>query len=137
MKLRCGAKNVEPNARAKTLKELISAMEQFYSGLLSVGDAARVNRTISHWSLLCLQTVPNCSSMPQYRTASVIFLKNSCSPYFPDAHLVPQPYDYNVFARGGTSLASVAHFTDNPVLPAQGLHRLRSRSSERDTQCIL
>ena len=33
-----GPKNDESQSRTKTLKELISGMEQFYAGLLSVGD---------------------------------------------------------------------------------------------------
>src|SRR3989344_3489899 len=35
-----GPKNAEPNGRMKTLKELISGMEQFYAGLLSVEEAS-------------------------------------------------------------------------------------------------
>lgn len=112
-----GPKNAEPNARVKTLKELISAMEQFYAGLLSVDDAASGE---SRYFALEL-AVPSDSPELQFYVAvpngkRTLFEKQLLA-IFPDAHLVPQPYDYNVFARGGTSLASVAHFTENPVLP--------------------
>jgi hypothetical protein len=110
-------KNAEPNVRTKTLKELISAMEQFYSGLLSVGDA--VSGESHHFALEL--AVPADSPELQFYAAVPNSKRNlfekQLLAVFPDAHLVPQPYDYNVFARGGTSLASVAHFTDNPVLP--------------------
>ena len=36
---------------------------------------------------------------------------------FPDAHLVPQPHDYNIFAEGGSAFASVAHLVQNAALP--------------------
>lgn len=110
-------KSVEPGARQKTLKELVSAMEQFYAGLLSVDDP-----TSSEARYFALElAVPADSPQLQFYVAMpnskrTLFEKQLLA-IFPDAHLVPQPYDYNIFAHGGTSLASVAHFAENPVLP--------------------
>ncbi|MFA5942072.1 MAG: DUF87 domain-containing protein [Candidatus Paceibacterota bacterium] len=44
-------------------------------------------------------------------------MKSSFSRYFPDAHLAPQPADYNIFAPGGSSLTSVATLAEHPALP--------------------
>src|SRR3989344_1668657 len=112
-----GPKSNEPNARAKTLKELISGMEQFYAGLLSVEGAAQGE---PHYYALEL-AVPADSPELQFYAAVPNGKRNlfekQLLAIFPDAHLVLQPYDYNVFAVGGTSLASTARFAENPALP--------------------
>lgn len=112
-----GPKNSEQNARAKTLKELISGMEQFYSGLLSVEDASPGE---PHYYALEL-AVPADSPELQFYAAVPNGKRNlfekQLLAIFPDAHLVPQPSDYNIFAAGGVSLASIATFAANPALP--------------------
>jgi hypothetical protein len=112
-----GPKGADASARAKTLKELISAMEQFYAGLLSVEDAAQGE---SHHYALEL-AVPADSPELQFYVAipnskHTLFEKQLLA-VFPDAHLMPQPADYNIFASGGTSLVSTARLAQNPALP--------------------
>jgi biotin carboxyl carrier protein len=112
-----GPKNAEPNARQKSLKELISGMEQFYAGLLSVEDATLGE---PHYFALELAVPANSPELQFYAAVPNgkrnLFEKQLLA-IFPDAHLVPQPADYNVFAEGGIALASVAHFAENPALP--------------------
>ncbi len=112
-----GPKNAETHDRTKTLKELISGMEQFYAGLLSVEDA---NLGEPHYYALEL-AVPADSPELQFYAAVPNGKRNlfekQLLAIFPDAHLVPQPSDYNIFASGGVSLASTATFTENPALP--------------------
>jgi len=112
-----GPKNDETNARQKTLKELISGMEQFYAGLLSVEDAEQDE---PHYYALEL-AVPSDSPELQFYAAVPNGKRNlfekQLLAIFPDAHLVLQPSDYNVFAPGGTSLVSTARFAENPALP--------------------
>ncbi|MDP2665530.1 MAG: TraM recognition domain-containing protein [bacterium] len=107
----------EPNARQKSLKELISGMEQFYAGLLSVEDA---NPGEPHYYALELAVPANSPELQFYAAVpngkKNLFEKQLLA-IFPDAHLVPQPSDYNVFAPAGTSLASTARFAENPALP--------------------
>ena len=112
-----GPKNNEPNARAKTLKELISAMEQFYAGLLSVADSSHGEPPYYALEL----AVPAQSPELQFYAA---IPKGKCSLFekqllaiFPNAHLEQQPSDYNIFASGGVSLASSATFAAHPALP--------------------
>ncbi|HVB20222.1 MAG TPA: DUF87 domain-containing protein [Candidatus Paceibacterota bacterium] len=112
-----GPRSEEPNTRQKTLKELISGMEQFYSGLLSVEQAVPGE---PHYFALEL-AVPSDGPELQFYAAvpnskRTLFEKQLLA-IFPNAHLAQQPADYNVFAEGGTALASVARFTENPVLP--------------------
>ena len=112
-----GPKSVESSARVKTLKELISAMEQLYAGLLSVGDATPGELASYAFEL----AVPAHSSELQFYAAvpngkRSLFEKQLLA-IFPDAHLVPQPSDYNIFAPGGVSLASVVSLAEHPALP--------------------
>ncbi|MBU6490544.1 DUF87 domain-containing protein [Patescibacteria group bacterium] len=112
-----GPKNEESNARTKTLKELVSAMEQFYAGLLSVEDAAPGE---PHYYALEL-AVPADSPELQFYAAvpsgkRSLFEKQLLA-IFPDAHIVPQPNDYNIFVPGGVALVSTARLAENPALP--------------------
>jgi hypothetical protein len=112
-----GPKSADGNDRQKTLKELISGMEQFYAGLLSVEEA--VNGEPGYFALEL--AVPAQSPELQFyasvpNTKRDLFEKQLLA-VFPDAHLVPQPSDYNIFVPGGTSFASTAHFKSNPALP--------------------
>ena len=112
-----GPKNAEPNGRMKTLKELISGMEQFYAGLLSVEEASHGE---PHYYALEL-AVPADNPELQFYAAIPNGKRNlfekQLLAIFPDAHLFPQPADYNVFAAGGASLASIATLAENPALP--------------------
>ncbi len=112
-----GPKSGDKSAPAKTLKELISAMEQFYAGLLSVENAAPGEP--HHYALEL--AVPADSPELQFYAAvpngkRALFEKQLLA-VFPDAHLVPQPKDYNVFAEGGVALLSSARLAENPALP--------------------
>jgi hypothetical protein len=112
-----GPKSVEPNARQKTLKELISAMEQFYSGLLSVGEATSGEPQYYALELAVPSNSPELQFYAAVPNGKRNLFEKQLLAIFPDAHLVPQPYDYNIFAQGGTSLISTASFTQNPALP--------------------
>lgn len=107
----------ETDTRAKTLKELISSMEQFYSGMLAVEHAGRGEPAyftlelavpVDGSHLMFYAAVPN--------TRRDLFEKQLLA-IFPHAVVTPQPNDYNVFLEGGTSLAGVATFKDKAMLP--------------------
>ncbi len=107
----------DTRSQAKTLKELISSMEQFYAGLLSVGNSTHGE---PHYFALEL-AVPSGSPELKFYVAvpnskRSLFEKQLLA-IFPNAHLVLQPYDYNLFSEGSTSLTSVAHLNENPALP--------------------
>ena len=110
-------KSDEPSARQKTLKELISGMEQFYAGLLSVENAESGE---PHYFALELAVPANSPELQFYAAVPNgkrnLFGKQLLA-IFPDAHLVLQPSDYNVFNANGVSLTSVARFAENPALP--------------------
>jgi len=112
-----GPKTGEPNARAKTLKELISGMEQFYAGLLSVAETTNGE---PHYYALEL-AVPADSPELQFYAAvpngKCSLFEKQLLAVFPNAQVASQPSDYNIFASGGVSLASTAVLTEHPALP--------------------
>ncbi|MCX6790173.1 MAG: hypothetical protein NTV60_01450 [Candidatus Kaiserbacteria bacterium] len=111
-----GPKNDE-QSRSKTLKELISGMEQFYAGLLSVGDAVLGEPNYFALELAVPADSPELQFYAAVPNSKCNLFEKQLLAVFPEAHLVPQPSDYNIFATGGTALASVAHLAENPALP--------------------
>jgi hypothetical protein len=104
-------------SRGKTLKELISAMEQFYSSMLSVSDAYAGEPP--YFSLELAVPVERShlyfyASVPNGRRD--LFEKSLLS-IFPDAHLTPQPNDYNIFVPEGVSMGSSAKLHERSILP--------------------
>jgi len=104
-------------AREKPLKELVSAMEQFYSGMLSVGDAyagepryfsMELAVPVGRADLLFYVGVPN---------GKKDLFEKQLLAIFPDARIEVQPNDYNIFAEDGTALVSTAHLAEKPMLP--------------------
>jgi hypothetical protein len=103
--------------RTKQLKELISSMEQFYSGMLSVSDAYAGEPPYFSLEL----AVPVGKSQLYFYAAVPngrrdLFEKSLLS-IFPDAHLTPQPNDYNVFVPEGFSIGATAKLNDRAMLP--------------------
>jgi len=103
--------------KSKPLKELLSAMEQFYSGMLSVEHAhadeppyfsLELAVPVGKAHLMFYAAVPN--SRRDLFEKSVLAI-------FPNAHIEPQPNDYNVFVQDGASIASVASFARPAALP--------------------
>ncbi len=109
--------NPNPDGQKRPLKELISQMEQLYAGMQSVENSLPGEPSVYALEL----AVPANSPELQFYVAVPndkrnLFEKQLLAMY-PDAHMVPQPNDYNVFAPGGVSLASIATFAENPALP--------------------
>lgn len=105
------------DTRNKNFKELVSVMEQFYSGMLAVEQATRNDPPylalelavpVEKDSLLFYVSVPN--------NKCDLFEKQLLA-VFPKALLTPQPNDYNIFVENGTSLVSTARLAEPAMLP--------------------
>jgi len=96
-------------------KELVSKMEQFYSGMLSISSAEGVE----HFSMELANSnhkedIVFYVAIPD--NAKGIFEKHILS-IFPEAHLVERKDDYNIFNESGSSLVSIARLKNHPILP--------------------
>lgn len=104
--------------RQKNLRELIASMEQFYAGMLSVAQG----RNEKHENYFSIELALSNDSQEYVFYVSVpdtrknLFEKHMLSIY-PDAKLIEQPDDYNIFNEDGVAAASVARQTKNEVFP--------------------
>lgn len=112
-----GPKSNEADTRTKTLKELISAMEQFYAGLLSVEEAAPGEPRYFALELAVPADSPELQFYAAIPNGKRSLFEKQLLAIFPDAHVVPQPKDYNLFAEGGAAFVSTARLAENPALP--------------------
>jgi len=106
----------EKDGKQKNLKELISKMEQFYAGMLSVSkeetgpdyftiELAKANKSAEFVFYI---SVPD--------TKKNLFEKQILS-IFPDAKILEKKDDYNVFNEQGVSLGSYAKQAKNHIYP--------------------
>jgi hypothetical protein len=108
-----------PSGKAdeRPLKELISAMEQLYAGLLSVEDAEKGEAPYYTFELAVPVDSPELRFYAAIPNSKCNLFEKQVLALYPDAHLAPQPADYNIFATEGTSYISLASFTASPALP--------------------
>jgi predicted ribonuclease YlaK len=107
---------VDEKEKAKNLKELISKMEQFYAGMLSVSGEADAP---DYFSIELAN--PNLSEefvffMAVPDTKRNLFEKQILS-IFPEAKILEKKDDYNIFNDDGFSVASCARQDKNHIFP--------------------
>ncbi|MGH7175722.1 MAG: type IV secretory system conjugative DNA transfer family protein [Minisyncoccia bacterium] len=110
-------KKEQNQGREKPLKELISAMEQLYAGLLSVGKAAPGEPEYFAFELGVASASPELkfyAAIPNHKRD--LFEKQLLAIY-PGAQIAPQENDYTVFAEGASVAGATASLTSNPALP--------------------
>ncbi len=105
-------------ADKKGLKELLSAMEQFYAGMHSVGEG-RENQNRNHFTLeIALAEGTDhfifYAAVPSHK--SDLFEKQLLGVHS-HAKIVEVPDDYNIFSEGGSIAASYATLAHHDVYP--------------------
>ncbi len=105
------------DGQKRPLKELISQMEQLYAGMQSVENSLPGEPSVYALELAVPANSPELQFYVAVPNGKRNLFEKQLLAMYPDAHIVPQPNDYNVFAPGGVSLASVATFAENPALP--------------------
>ena len=99
----------------KTLKELVSSMEQFYAGMMAVGEKS--DKGPSYFTLeLAVENHSDefifYSAVPDSRRD--LFEKQIMS-IFPDARVTEKKDDYNIFDAEGVAVGSYAVSGNNPI----------------------
>ena len=112
-----GVGSRKQEAGSRKLKELISGMEQLYAGLQSVGEPVAGEPRSYALELAVPADSPELQFYAAIPNSKCALFEKQLLAMYPEAHILPQPSDYNVFAPGGTSLASVARFAAHPSLP--------------------
>src|SRR3989338_1271173 len=100
-----------------TLEEVISGMEQFYAGMLSISDSSKQEE---NWMSLEIananfsQEIIFYVAVPTLRKS--LFEKQILS-IFHNAKITEKPDDYNIFNETGYTAGVEAAFTKNPIFP--------------------
>ncbi len=101
----------------RPLKELISAMEQLYAGLLSVEQAVSGEPPYFAFELAVPADSPELQFFAAVPNGKRDLFEKQMLAIFPNAHLAPQPYDYNAFVPGGVQASSEARLAESSALP--------------------
>ncbi len=109
-------KSDDATTRNKTLKELTSAMEQFYSGMLDVEHPMNDEPPYMALELAVPVEKPNLFFYVSVPNSKKDLFEKQLLAIFPDARLTQQPNDYNIFVENGTSLVSTAHLAEPGML---------------------
>jgi hypothetical protein len=109
-------KHGDEEQRNKNLKELISKMEQFYSGMLSVDN----DKTNLDYFVLELANANHSNEFVFYMAVpnvkASLFEKQILS-IFSEAKIIEKKDDYNIFNEQGDFCGSYAELTTNEVFP--------------------
>ncbi len=103
----------------KTFKEMVSSMEQFYAGMLSISDAKKPILGKNYFTIeIALsedqKDVVFYAGIPVSK--SDLFEKQ-LHAIFPSAIIKEAKDDYNIFNEDGASVGSVALASENPIFP--------------------
>jgi len=105
----------DDEGKTRALKELVSSMEQFYSGMMSVDDSEGTG----YFSIEL--AVANHSDefafyVAVHKAKKSLFEKTMLS-VFPDAKIVEKKDDYNIFNEAGATVAATARLAKNSIWP--------------------
>jgi predicted ribonuclease YlaK len=107
----------EEEQKGKNLKEIISKMEQFYSGMFSVAGNEKDN---AGYFVLELANSNGSNEIVFYISVpdskKILFEKQLVS-IFPNARVIEKKDDYNIFNEGGDYVGSYAELSTNDILP--------------------
>ena len=105
--------------KQKQLKELISGMEQFYSGMLSISNDAKDS------GYFCVE-IANANGSEEFifyvsvPTPRAELFEKQILSIFPNAHVIEHKDDFNIFNDGGASAVSYAKLSKHFLYPLKG-----------------
>jgi hypothetical protein len=102
----------------KGLKELLSAMEQFYAGMHSVGEGREnVNRNHFTLEIALAENTDNFIFYTAVPTHKADLFEKQLLGVHPHAKVTEAPDDYNIFTDNGSTAASYATLSNYEVYP--------------------
>ncbi|MEK7200747.1 MAG: TraM recognition domain-containing protein [Patescibacteria group bacterium] len=100
-----------------TLEEVISGMEQFYAGMLSISDP---DKHEENWMSLEIANANFSQEIVFYvavPTARKNLFEKQILSIFHNAKIIEKPDDYNIFNETGHTAGVQASFSKNPIYP--------------------
>lgn len=107
----------DPNGMRRSLKEVLSSMEQFYSGMLSVESANDTELPYFTLELAIPVDKPHLQFYVSVPNSRKDLFAKQLNAIFANAVIREQPNDYNVFVADGVTAVSSAHHKDVSVMP--------------------
>lgn len=104
------------NGFKKPLRELISSMEQFYAGMLAVEDAFQGEPPYFSLELAVPVDRPQLHFFAAVPNGRANLFEKQLLAIFPQAHVVKQPNDYNIFTADGIAVGSSAELVHPAML---------------------
>jgi len=102
----------------KSLRELLGAMEQFYSGMHSVGEENdHDNRNHFTLEIVLAEKTDSIVFYAGIPSNKATLFENQLLGVQADAKIIEVPDDYNIFFENGESVASYAKLTSHEVFP--------------------
>jgi len=110
---------VSKDGQERKFSELVTGMEQFYAGMLSVAEMNGDNASARYFTIEIAHSnyeeeIVFYCAVPRVRER--LFEKQLLA-VFPDARIDESKEDFNIFNESGTTLASYATASGNPILP--------------------
>ncbi len=103
--------------REKTFKELVSSMEQFYSGMLSVSDEKTRGKNYFTLELAVANHSDEFVFYAGIPDEKRSLFEKQILAIFPDAKITEKKDDYNIFNEQGVVVGSYAELKNNPIYP--------------------
>jgi len=105
----------ETEEKSRNVKELISVMQQFYSGMQTVSSSKNGGHVA-----LEIAVSDKSDDIVFYVAVPTLFVdlfEKQLFSLFPHASLTERIHDYNIFVEGGTSISAVAQLHKHPIYP--------------------
>ena len=107
----------DPNGMRRALKEVLSSMEQFYSGMLSIESADDAELSYFTLELAIPVDKPQLQFYVSVPNSKKNLFAKQLNAIFVNAVIREQPNDYNVFVADGVTAVSSAHHKDVSIMP--------------------
>lgn len=109
----------EESEQQRTFKEIVSAMEQFYAGMLSIADAKEPQIGKNYFTIELAKPAEGKEviffvAVPTHKQE---LFEKQMHAVFPDAKIEEAQDDYNIFNDEGASAGAVAVAAENPIYP--------------------
>lgn len=103
--------------KEKGLKELISGMEQFYTGMLSVASSKDLKDNHVTFEIANAHQSNEFVFYTSVPGNMADLLEKQLTSVFPNAQITEEHNDYNIFDPAGMSVGSVAHLSKKSIFP--------------------
>ncbi len=109
--------SLETKGEHRPLRELISSMEQFYAGALSVASEKHARKNYFTLELAVEAHHEHATMYVSVPSAKKELFEKQLLSIFPQAKIVENKNDYNIFNEEGVTVGAVGSYAESPAYP--------------------